>query len=295
MERQIQDGLLRGLAGIFPGTELLRRFGDHIQTRVEDAERAAIGGDEEAYFAALLALESLLLCDVLSDQEAQELLDSDGMPAVAAVSQRLFATFESRLEDAFVADIGRTRSPARYLYDCDSVTRNYLARYRGLAAAEVALAGITGDDHVAFVGAGSLPITAFEYARTTGCRVDGIEILEQRAADALRIADCLGLGSQVSMLRADGQEIDFSKYSVILVGVLAEPKAGIFARIAGGADPKTRILCRTTSGLRQLIYRATAPASLLPYQAQAINRARGFQTLSTLHLGLVSLTPEGLG
>lgn len=293
MERQIQDGLLRGLTGVYSGSELLSRFGGHIQSLVEAAETTAINGNEEAHFAALLALESLLLCDLLSDQEEQEVVDMEGVQAAAKVSRRLFATFESKLEDAFAADIRRAGTPQRYLNECESITRNYLARYRRLAAAEVALAGIGADDHVAFVGAGSLPITAFEYTRTTGCRIDGIEILDNRAIEAEYIAERLGLASQMTVLTADGRDIDFAKYNVILIGVLAEPKVAICARIAATADAGTRIICRTTSGLRQLIYRPTASASLLPYRVQAINRARGFQTLSTLRLGLASLRPEG--
>lgn len=293
MERQIQDGLLRGLTGVYSGSELLSRFSEHIQSLVGSAETTARSGDEEAHFADLLALESLLLCDLLSDREAQEVVDMEGVQAAAEVSRRLFTTFESRLEDAFAADIKRVRTPERYLSECESVTRNYLARYRGLAAAEVALADIGANDHVAFVGAGCLPITALEYVRTTGCRVDGIEIIETRTAEANVLTDRLGLASQMTVLTADGRDIDFAKYNVILIGVLAEPKVAICARIAATADAGTRIICRTTSGLRQLIYRPTASASLLPYRVQAINRARGFQTLSTLRLGLVSLRPEG--
>ena len=293
MEKQIQDGLLRGLTGLHPGSELLRRFGDHIQSLVERAETTARNGDEEAHFADLLALESVLLCDLLSDREAQELVAMESLQTTVVASQCLFATFESRLEDAFAADIARARTPERYLTDSDSVTRNYLARYRGLAAAEVALAGIGPADHVAFVGAGCLPITAFEYTRTSGCLIDGIEILENRAAEAKMLTDRLGVASRMTVLSADGRETDFGKYSVILVGVLAEPKPAIFARIAATAKTDTRIICRTTHGLRQLIYRPTAPASLLPYRAAALNRARGFQTLSTLLLGRTLLKPEG--
>ncbi|WP_420345472.1 nicotianamine synthase family protein [Pelagibius sp.] len=293
MEERIQDGLLRGLAGFYPGSELLQRFGEHIQSLVEAAERTAEGGDPERHLAALLALEAVLLSDLLSEPEAREVVHRAELQGAMAASQRLFADFECRLEDAFVADIARVRHPLRYLNDCESETRSYLARYRALAAAEIALAGIGPEDRVAFVGAGCLPITALEYVRTRGCRVDAIEILRDRAAQAGEIIEHLGLSDRLQVVAADGGTVDFAGYSVILVGVLAEPKSAIFARIAGSAAADARVLCRTTEGLRQFIYRPTAPRSLLPYEAQAISRARGFQTLSTLCLGKVSLKPEG--
>lgn len=293
MEERIQDGLLRGLAGFYPGSELLKRFGDHIQSLVEAAERTAEDGDPERHIAALLALEAVLLSDLLSDPEAREVVHGEDLQTAMAASQRLFADFECRLEDAFVADIARVRDPRRYLSDCDSETRSYLARYRALAAAEIALAGIGPQDRVVFVGAGCLPITAMEYVRRTGCRVDAVEILRDRAAQAGAVIERLGLADSLQVIAADGRTVDFGGYSVILVGVLAEPKAAIFARIAGSAAPDSRVLCRTTEGLRQFIYKPTAPESLLPYQAQAISRARGFQTLSTLCLGRVSLKPDG--
>ncbi len=291
MEERIQDGGPHKLGGFYASSELLERFSNHVQKLIGAAAKAAENGSPEGHFAALLALESVLLSDLLNEQEAQDLVIKTDMQPAIETSQRIFATFESRLEDAFLADIARVTAPQRYLSDSDPVTRNYLARYRGLAAAEVALARVGPADRVAFVGAGALPITALEYIRTTGCHVDGIEILGERAEAARAVIDRLGFSERLTMINADGRTVDFSEYSVILVGVLAEPKAAIFARLAGTAAPEARVICRTTEGLRQLIYRPTAPESLLPYQAQAISRARGSQTLSTLRLGRLTLQP----
>lgn len=295
MEERIQDGGPHELGGFYASSELLERFSNQVQSLIGAADRAAANGNPEGQFAALLALESVLLSDLLNEQEALDLVSRPEMQAAIKTSQRIFAAFESRLEDAFVADIAGVKAPQRYLSDCDSITRNYLARYRALAAAEVALARVGPADRVAFVGAGALPITALEYIRTTGCHVDGIEILGERAAAAEAVIDRLGFGGRLTMINADGRTIDFSDYSVILVGVLAEPKTAIFAKLAGTAAPEARVICRTTEGLRQLIYKPTAAESLLPYKAQAINRARGFQTLSTLRLGRLTLNPGDVG
>jgi hypothetical protein len=143
---------------------------------------------------------------------------------------------------------------ARIIWAEADVSQHYLARYEDMARSEVELAGIRAGDRVLFIGSGVLPITAFEYARQSRCTVDCIDFVAEAIARSRRSAERLELADRVHSLQARGETHDPSTYDVILVGVLATPKGEILRHLDAHAKPACRIICRTTYGLRQLIY-----------------------------------------
>ncbi len=256
----------------------------NLMALVEKADAARAQGLGETFFRRILSLEAALLNDLLPQGIVREILAAPDMQDSIGTSQDLFSGFEVELERSLIAVQRSMTDALGLLRHSEDFAHNYLARYRHLAERECRLAGVSRSDRVVFVGAGPFPITVIEYARISGCRAVGVEILETAAATAREVIADFAAGDRVSIVCVPGQELDFAGYSVIFVGVLAEPKDEIMARIARTRDPGSRVLCRTTHDLRRLIYRPTPAARLFPFEEHRADIACGYQTLSTLLL-----------
>jgi hypothetical protein len=255
-----------------------------IRTRTGILQKAAIL-DARAYCNAILDAEHILLSDILTPEEENCLVNSGNMNPIRQLSSRLFSEFESVLERSFVSVFLRANARPLLLNNDGNITQPYLLRYQQLARAEVSLAEITAADRVAFVGSGPFPISAIEYVRQTHCHVDGYECRPDAVALSCDVLRHLDLKTYLQVIQQTGETADYSSYSVILVGVLAQPKAVIFDRIYATASPYCRILCRTTQGLRTFIYPPTSEdAWRNHYNCEQCVRAQGQQTLSCLRL-----------
>ncbi len=177
------------------------------------------------------------------------------MRPIRQISSQLFSEFESILERSFVSVFLGANARPLLLNNDGNITQPYLLRYQRLARAETALAEITVADRVAFVGSGPFPISAIEYIRQTHCHADGYECRQDAMALSRDVVRHLGLDAYLRVIQQTGETVDYSSYSVILVGVLARPKAAIFDQICATAPPHRRILCRPPTGCEHLLRR----------------------------------------
>src|SRR5690606_31433257 len=58
---------------------------------------------------------------------------------------------------------------------------------------------------------------------------------------------------QITYITADGRDVDYSPYSLIMVASLVSAKAGVFARINETA-PHATVAVRSAEGLKTLLY-----------------------------------------
>ncbi|MBI2012260.1 hypothetical protein HYS91_05865 [Candidatus Daviesbacteria bacterium] len=234
-----------------------------------------------AYHQAVVDLDHVLLSDLANEAEAAEIVMRAQRNNLLGLSQILYRSYETLLEESFTklalacADFN--------LLGGDNITHNYLMRYYNLAANEIKLARIQRDDRVLFIGSGPFPITAIEYARQTGCMVDCVEVLPDKATISRDIVNRLGMTGQLQVYTADGQSFSPKPYSVVLVGVLAQPKQNIIDNIERDGRDNTKVLARTTMGLRQFVY-YPAEFRTIRYTSTGTNQARNDQVLSTILL-----------
>ena len=259
--------------------DMMERFRAALLSGINNLEAQRESSLRDLWRAAL-DLEHVILSDVLTQQEEQKVF-----AALTAdrrrVCQEIFCALETQIENSF-ATMALGGGEAAILRP-DSISENYLVRYERLARGEIALAGITSRDQVLFVGSGPLPITAIEYCRQTGCRVDCADFVTAAVETSRAVIERLGLGGSISCIQSRGEDLPAAAYSVILVGVLARPKQEIFDNIQATAPGGCRIIARTTFGLRQLIYEpAEVDESRVPkLRRTGTNEARGDQTLSS--------------
>lgn len=251
---------------------------------IDELERARSRAPRDLWRSAL-ALEHAALCDLM-DPEDEEAITADPQirPRLASC-QKVFADLETAIERSMT---GLVRlGGAGVLWADDDVSQHYLARYEDMARREIELAGIRAGERVLFIGSGWLPITALEYARQSRCSVDCIDFVAEAVASARLTAERLDLADRVRSVQARGETHDPSIYDVILVGVLAAPKEEILGHLDAHAKPGSRILCRTTYGLRQLIYPRASydlrQLSRLELKARSV--ARGDRVISAELLG----------
>jgi len=218
---------------------------------MDDLELSRQGSPRDLLRAAL-SIEHVAMCDLLSPEEEEAIIADPGIAAKLASCQSVFSGLETAIERS-MAEVVRLGG-AGMIWAQDNVSQHYIARYEYLARREIELAGIRPDDKALFIGSGPLPITAFEYVRQCGCTVDCLDFVPEAIECSRQIAERLGLTDRVRCFQTRGEMHDPSQYDVILVGVLALPKQAIVNHLDAGVKRDCRVMCRTTYGLRQLIY-----------------------------------------
>lgn len=247
----------------------LDRVCNELSRRIETLARSEQPTLRELWRAAL-DVEHIVLCGLLTPEEEARVLADPRVAALRRSSQCVFRWLETRIENSMAEFVRREGTDLR---DRGNITQTYLARYEHLAAAEIELAGISEGDRALFIGSGPLPITAIEYCWQTGCTADCVDIDRDAVTISTEIVERLGLRERMRCLHGPGQSCDVSKYDVVLVGVLAQPKQAILENLDTHAKSGCRILCRTTYGLRQLIYEGLAYDSSALARLSAVGKS----------------------
>jgi hypothetical protein len=144
---------------------------------------------------AALSLEHAAMCDLVSPDDESRILAEPRIKSRLASCQKMFSDLETTIERS-VTEVIRLDGSGGIWADAD-VSQHYLARYEYLARREIELAGIRANERVLFIGSGFLPITAFEYARQTGCSVDCVDFVEEAIECSRRTAEVLRLTNRM--------------------------------------------------------------------------------------------------
>jgi hypothetical protein len=259
--------------------DLVFRFRDALLSGISALEAAGQQPLRDLWRAAL-GLEHVVLSDLLTEEEEGRVLESMD-PGRKGVCQEIFRRLETLIENSFAASV--LSGQEGMVHRTNGITENYLCLYEELARREVRLSGMTSADRVLFVGSGPFPITAIEYHRQTGCTVDCVDFVPEAVATSREVLERLRLSSGVFCRQARGEHVPADPYSIVLVGVLAQPKQEILENVASSCPVGCRILTRTTFGLRELIYQPAVfdELRLSSWRRIGTSVARGDQVLSS--------------
>ncbi len=236
---------------------------DHLVRLIDDLERCS-GGAPRDLLRAALCIEHVVMSDLLPPEEEDAVFADPRIAVRASGCQRIFSDLESTIERS-MAEVVRLGG-AETTWARENVSQHYIARYEYLSQCEIELARMGPEDRVLFIGSGYLPITAFEYVRQSGCKVDCADFVPEAIDCARKITERIGMTERVRFFQTRGEQHDPSPYDVILVGVLALPKRAILSHLDAGAKGGCRVLCRTTYGLRQLVYQQAS------YEVRSLRR-----------------------
>jgi hypothetical protein len=203
--------------------ERIWKFGD-LHPHIETLEETLFALDDHGLLASMF-LSSLSSAQI-------------------ALQRVAYCQWETELERRFVHGLTSSSTIDDYAL---------AARFRRLLTREVDLLG-GRPERLLFIGSGPLPISAIlahEYLRVP---VDCVDVDTVAVTESRRLLASLHLSDAVHVMQADGAGIDADRYDAILIALLAKPKNQILASLAGSARPDCKVVCRTSEGLREIVY-----------------------------------------
>lgn len=143
---------------------------------------------------------------------------------------------------------------------------HFFHRYEKLVSDEVKLAHLSEDDKLVFVGGGPLPLTLILLNRMFGIKGTSIEVIPEIAAISRKVLDKLGLSSKINVICGDETELSKLSYDAVMVAAFAEPKNRVFQNVRRIVSTETKILYRTYSGMRAILYAPITSESLSGFE-----------------------------
>src|SRR5215212_2401873 len=141
---------------------------------------------------------------------------------------------------------------------------NYLLceRFDGLVRRELALVESPTPRKVLFIGSGPFPISAIYLSHFTGGMVDCLDRDPEAVEVSRQVIEALGFSESIRVFNGTGESFNAKDYDLVVIALLAKPKRRILRNLRRRVEPDCRVLCRTSFGLRTLIYDPTPEEAL---------------------------------
>lgn len=134
-------------------------------------------------------------------------------------------------------------------------------RFQRLLKRETSMLRQQNHRRALFIGSGPFPISAFWLHRYLGITVDGLDLSSDAVERSRALIAKLHLDGAINIIHEDSPHYDVSAYDVIIIALLAKPKKAILDNIYASAKPDCEVICRTSSGLRSVLYEPTPISS----------------------------------
>jgi antitoxin component of MazEF toxin-antitoxin module len=187
-----------------------------------------------------------------------------------------YERYETELESCFARKVASESA--------DPKTYPLYHRFVTLITNEVKMLKLNQGCSLAMIGSGPFPITAILLFTLFGIEVVAIDGNPEAVAISRQVIKTLNLESGISVEVGDGRSFVAEDASAVIVALLAHPKDLILKNIFDNYSNCSSVICRTSHGLRQALYRPTDPSSLARYSTIAIQRAFADQTISSISL-----------
>ncbi|MCC5910528.1 MAG: hypothetical protein JJT76_08845 [Clostridiaceae bacterium] len=128
--------------------------------------------------------------------------------------------------------------------------------YKNIVEREISLGEISSKDKVLCIGGGSFPCTAMEIASRTGAYVQVIDMDPCAVENSKRLIKKLDLSEKVKVIKASGEEVDPSGFSVVHVALQAYPQDKIVKNLLKNSENNIRILVRSPKTLIKSFYKS---------------------------------------
>jgi protein-L-isoaspartate O-methyltransferase len=180
---------------------------------------------------------------------AQRILNDERISDALKVIRAFYVAVGRRLETQNACDILTADDPW-----AEVKSFHYYNRYLTLVDNEVRLAGFSAGDRVVFIGGGSVPLTSMLLNTCYGIEGISVEIVPQIADLSRQVLGKLGFGSSIEVVCGDEAVLADLKFDGVIVGASAEPKNRVFTNVRRVVSTETKILYRTYSGMRAILY-----------------------------------------
>jgi hypothetical protein len=197
----------------------------------------------------------------IDDDEAKHILYNERMNEALKIIRAFYVEVGTNLEVHNALDVLGAEEPWGKLESF-----HFYDRYVILVRNEGRLASFLAGDKVVFIGGGSLPLTLILLNVFYGVKGISVEMVSEMAEISKRVIDTLGLNSEIEVVCGDDAALSRLEYDAVMVAALAEPKKRIFRNIRCSVSPETKILYRTYSGMRAILYAPVIKEDLAGFQ-----------------------------
>jgi protein-L-isoaspartate O-methyltransferase len=122
---------------------------------------------------------------------------------------------------------------------------SYIEMYDEIVNKEIKLANISKKDKILVIGAGSIPATSVQIAKTINANVVSIDIDKSAIINAKKLVEHLGLSDKLIMETADGSNYFFEKFDVIFILYGITKNIELFNNLSKRIRTGTRIIFRS--------------------------------------------------
>lgn len=200
-------------------------------------------------------LEGIFSDADLSLKDQKELIKYSAENNLLSLFQKTYEIYEINLEK----DLAQSFINEKNNHDRNAIKKYYF--YNGYLAAvkkTILLAKIGRDDKVSFIGSGPMPMTAILLHELTGTNVDCFEKNRQSAELSKKVIGKLIYSQHIKVINKNALGEYFSRYTVIIMAVLAKPKDNLMKIIWKHVLPGTRIVYRLPTVARRVYYEDTS-------------------------------------
>ena len=192
---------------------------------------------------------------------AKHILDNWKMDKALKIIRKFYVFVAEKLEIEKALEILESKDPWSTLRSF-----HFFKRYEKLIHNEESLAHFSQGDKVVFIGGGALPLTLILLNKFFRVKCVSIEIIPEIAELSLKVIDKLGLNSEIEVICGDETELSRLNYDVVMVAALAEPKDRVFKNIKRYVKDETKIIYRTYTGMRAILYAPVTEEVLLGFE-----------------------------
>lgn len=232
-------------------TDVLK-LANYIRQKKEEMMQAQ---DEFHQFHLLMRDLEKNLLRINEDNAIQSRAVAHLEPLELELLNNLYCLWETNLENRFVNFLKQ------------GVVNHYVdyplyARFERLIEREVSLLQGLKPKRLLFIGSGPMPITALCLQHRLGIPIDCLERHQDAVDESKSVMKLLGCEDDINVSLGYGEEVDASKYDVVLIALLAKPKYDILSNIRNTSKDNINIICRTSEGSRKVFYEPTEDSAI---------------------------------
>lgn len=229
---------------------------------------------EEALLEELLpfleSIEEIAHDESIDFDSAKHILENEKMNNALKVIRKFYFELAIKMETEKAVETIESENPWQTLESF-----YFFERYEKLVSDKWNLAKFSGDEPLVFIGGGPIPLTLILFNKLYGIKGISIEIREDMVELSKNVLKMLDLDSEIEVVHGAETKIAGKHYENIMIAALAEPKKRVFKNIRDSVNHETKIIYRTYTGMRAILYSPVTKDSISGFKVLDRNLPAG--------------------
>lgn len=218
----------------------------------------------------LESIEKIAHDTTIDFDSAKHILENEKMNNALHVIRDFYLELSIKMETEKAIEIIESEDPWKTLESF-----YFFERYEKLISDEWSLAKFPKDEPLIFIGGGPIPLTLILFNKLFEIKGISIEIRKDMVELSKKVLYKLNLNYEIKVIHADETGITEYNSGNIIVAALAEPKKRVFRNIRDSITSKTKIIYRTYTGMRAILYSPVTEDSILGFKLIKVNLPTG--------------------